>query len=523
MKENKGLYIGYLFVIGVVFYLMNVFTPLSSDDWHYNFIFGTHTQIKNIGDIFNSLYIHYLGNNGRFVPHFFVQLFDGLLGKAVFNVVNTLVFLLFLYLMSYTLRKEYKSFYVSTSLTLFLIFFFIPAFSICFLWMSGACNYLWVAVLLLIFNLLLENNFKNSASYPLLFVIGLLCGWTNEALVIGLGMGYLVYYTIHWRELNTARLFLLAGFFMGMLFLVLAPGSVSRALDKGHITFGIKDTMLNMLAALLRMDNIIFFPLLIAIMLIMYLFKRERIKGFLSTNVIWVTAICVSFLFILWTRHDSGHSRFGFELFSMILILKIIYEHISKRIVPALCNIAVVLCTIFVLHLSYLNYMEYNNCLAQIEEKEDGIVLTNSVRCLPYFERFLVFFKPAESSEWYSPYDNTISNRYQKDLCFIPQRLYEDIIASPERYRSFDLTTNEPYYVKALDCDKVGRVMMKLYQTNYDALPIYLRPFADKMKRYSANEVEVMAYAVVKVNDNPYIIVNKNQMVDARLKEIVVE
>ena len=64
---------------------------------------------------------------------------------------------------------------------------------------------------------------------------------------------------------------------------------------------------------------------------------------------------------------------------------------------------------------------------------------------------------------------------------------------------------------------------LRLYKTTSDDLPFYIRPFADKMERYSANEIETSRFAVVWINKKPYIIVNKHPMVDNRLKEIVVE
>lgn len=83
-------YLNVTFFIIVLFfiYALNSFTPLYSDDWHYNFIYGTLNDIDSLGDIIKSQYVHYFEVNGRFVPHFFVQLFDGLLGKGLFDITT---------------------------------------------------------------------------------------------------------------------------------------------------------------------------------------------------------------------------------------------------------------------------------------------------------------------------------------------------------------------------------------------------------------------------------------------------
>ena len=92
IKENRTdyLYWGYLAIIGVIFYLMNCFTPLFSDDWHYCFIFGTTNPIESLKDLFISQYTHYFQQNGRFIPHVIVQFFDGIAGKEWFNIFNAI-------------------------------------------------------------------------------------------------------------------------------------------------------------------------------------------------------------------------------------------------------------------------------------------------------------------------------------------------------------------------------------------------------------------------------------------------
>ena len=57
-----------------------------------------------------------------------------------------------------------------------------------------------------------------------LFVYSFLCGWTNEAFVVGLAGAYFFYYATHLKSLTTQRCAMLAGFFLGTLFLVFGMG-----------------------------------------------------------------------------------------------------------------------------------------------------------------------------------------------------------------------------------------------------------------------------------------------------------
>ena len=58
MDNNKQIiYWSYLTILGCIFYFMNLYTPLYSDDWNYCFIFGSTIPIETIGDIIKSQYI----------------------------------------------------------------------------------------------------------------------------------------------------------------------------------------------------------------------------------------------------------------------------------------------------------------------------------------------------------------------------------------------------------------------------------------------------------------------------------
>ena len=100
--SNKVLCAALLVAVTLVMWFFNHYTTLFLDDWHYAFIFGTLKPIRSIGDIFISQWHHYFEfTNGRFIAHFFVQLFDGILGKGAFNVFNAVFFALFIYVLAF--------------------------------------------------------------------------------------------------------------------------------------------------------------------------------------------------------------------------------------------------------------------------------------------------------------------------------------------------------------------------------------------------------------------------------------
>ena len=520
---NKYHYSFYLIIVGVIFFLMNIFTPLSSDDWHYNFIFNSQNHIKTIGDILYSQYLHYFNFNGRFIPHFFIQLFDGILGKSYFNIANTIMFVVFLLLLSLTLRKYYSNYFISSTLALLFLFFLLPGFNNCFLWMSGACNYLWVGVFVLIFDILLKSDIKDWRYYPLLFLWGLFCGWTNEAIVLGLGIGYFIYYMIHNKEIRMHKAIMLVGLYIGIALLIFSPGSINRALGNNTNTPSLSDSLHNLISSLLNMDNIRLLPILILLLFILFMINRKDLKKVLTSNLDYICAIFISFLFILWTRHDSAHSRFGFEFFSLLLILKLIsYININKWML-VFCNIALLCCSIYALFIMQKNYNNYKNCISQIADNKQ-IILTDTIDYIPFFNRFIVYFNYPETSIRYNPYNVMISNHFRKDqLCFFPSHIYHAIQSGSDQFNSFHINDKQPFYIKKIDSDKINHVYFILNETNYEELPFYIRPFAKKMGHYTLTKIETTYYSIIKLLGNRYLIVNKNMDFDYRVKEISTE
>lgn len=217
--------------------LMTLCTPPFADDWHYGFIFekdGPLMQrpIQTLTDLFESLHNHYYGFNGRCTPHFFVMLFDGILGHEAFAVCNGVMFALMLHLFCINFAGKKENYFTVTSIVLASFIVLLPGFSSAMLWMSGACNYLWDTVFILFFHYLLNKEIRKRW-WPLLFIYGIIAGNTNEGIMIGLSVGYMVYYLSHFKRLTAQRWVMLIGLAIGVAFLVFSPAALNRATIAG--------------------------------------------------------------------------------------------------------------------------------------------------------------------------------------------------------------------------------------------------------------------------------------------------
>ena len=507
----------FLGIIGIVFYMLMVFTPLFSDDWNYYLVFGTGRRIQSLWDIFVSQYNHYFLNNGRFIPHFFVQLFDGILGKGLFNIVNTIVFLVFILLL---IRVKGKTEWRLLPILLALLLLLMPGFNNAFLWMSGACNYLWAAVLILLFYKLLTRDKVNGRYYPLLLLFGILCGWTNEALIVGFVAGCLCYYLIYRKELTSHRAVLLAGLIIGALFLTLAPGSVHRFLNGKEGAFSITGFTHQLLASLLAMDNLRLLPLLLLTLLSLAVFKKIP-KGFFSENLLWLVAVGVSFVFVLMTGHQAAHSRFGIELFSLVLILRLMDHFAIPKSVVVTSGLIACIVLALTAYYSYLNNQEFRRCVAQIQSTGTGIIETDEVKWPSFFDRLVVRFKPSENDDYYYYQSDWIDRYYGKDnLLFMPHRFMERIRNDVGAYEVFDVNTDLPFYAKRTDVESVESAVFHLSEPVKKDIPLLLRPIAGKMERYSAKEVKTNDLSVVTLPQGRFILVMKNHMIADRVESI---
>lgn len=516
-KTLRSFRVFCLVCVFCAFYVLMVFTPLFSDDWNYYLIFGTQQRITSLSDVFVSQYHHYFLNNGRFIPHFFVQSFDGLWGKGLFNITNTCVFLLFILLL---LRVHHKTRWCYLPIVLACILLLIPGFNNAFLWMSGACNYLWVAVLLLVFCRLMERDAYKTRSFPLLFLFGVVCGWTNEALVIGFVAGLLCYYMVHRKELTPPREILLCGLILGALFLTLAPGSIHRFLEGKANAHSVSGAVHQLIASLLAMKNLRLLPLLLLALSLLAVFKKLP-AGYFPDNLIWVVAVGVSFLFVLSTGHHADHSRFGIELFSLILILRLLDHYSIPRSLSVICSLIVCAVLIPTLYYSRLNDHEYQRCITQIQNTETGIIETNEVKWPRFFDRMIVRFKPSENSDYYYYTSAWIDRYFEKEhLVFLPHRFLEQTRRDSGSFERFDAQTDLPFYAKMEDSCMFSKAVLHLAPVKKTDIPFLLRPFAGKMERYSAEQVETDRIGYVDLPEGRFLLVMKNHLIDNRVERI---
>lgn len=238
INQSKKWMLAAAAVMFLAMLVCNMLTDMYTDDFHYLHSFvDWETRITSVGQIFESMYHHAFDMNGRLVAHFFVQLFL-LLPGFVFDAVNSLMFVLQVYLI-YRIanRREERS------LLLFCMVFagvwlFELAFGQVNFWLTGSCNYLWCAVVCLLFlipftdKLFYNRDLKGWFRITLYMVLSFIAGGYSEnaspaMIFTAFFMACFAQFIMGYR-LRFYHYAALAVAFAGFLCLALVPASSSK-------------------------------------------------------------------------------------------------------------------------------------------------------------------------------------------------------------------------------------------------------------------------------------------------------
>lgn len=225
--------------------ILNILTPIISDDYTYLFIWGELARVQSLSDVVQSQINHYFAWGGRSVVHFIAQVLL-LLPSALADVLNSLVFSIYAFLVYLHIKGRGEgsiSLYVLVNLA---IWCFQPVIGDTVLWLTGAANYLWGTVIILLFLLPFRFYDGNKAGVASMIVaslvmllLGVIAGWTNEntaGAMILLAFFFIIRYKSKGCEIPVWSFAGLLGAVAGYCFMILAPGNYERGGDAASLS-----------------------------------------------------------------------------------------------------------------------------------------------------------------------------------------------------------------------------------------------------------------------------------------------
>ena len=339
--SNTTLWIVYLLVL-VAFYLLNHFYPFAHDDYAYCYLFDEHSdvirptaeRVHSLLDIFVSQCNHYLHVHGRFVSHYLLQIFAGLTGKTLFNILNTFMIILFsLIFVKSTVSGERR---ISLCLIpLLLVLYFLPYPGQTIFWMTGALNYLWGSTfaLLILHTFQVDKPFKKRVAALAWICFTFCAGWINESVGIPVSGGLFLYYLLHRKQLSTLQKVTAFSYCLGCLLIIVSPGTLGRFSHGGEVQ--VSTTVMSFLFT--RTWNLAIYilqhPITLLTLLSTVLLILIRRGEFLRKHSLYLLVYACSFLFLWLLNLLEARIYFFNILCSWVLLFRYLDDyHVVKRL-----------------------------------------------------------------------------------------------------------------------------------------------------------------------------------------------
>lgn len=224
-----------LIIIFLMILVLNLLTPLVADDYAY-------ATASSLVEVFQLEKIQYMNWGGRSVAHVFARTFL-MLPKIVFSLMNSIVFVTLICILNFfSLGKLDLTHPKPLVLISGFILLFAPWFGQTTLWLTGSCNYLWMATIIFAFLLPYRLNYDHPIRFNFIYLIifGIGAGWSNEnaggsALLYLLLMGF-IELIIHRKRNYSAYIIGFSSCLFGFLMMILAPGNYIRAAQLPPLT-----------------------------------------------------------------------------------------------------------------------------------------------------------------------------------------------------------------------------------------------------------------------------------------------
>ncbi len=228
---------GLILLIFASILILNHSVMLSPDDYTYSWVQGSNMErVDGIEDCIKTGKFLYNNWTGRIIPHVLVGIFRNM-NPLIFEVINSLVFMLFIILITKVLNK--KSGFLSI-LSVFGYLAFSMMFGEKFAWISGALNYLWPSTFMIIliyyfYNYYIGEKDLNVLEKIALILFAFITGFSHENIVF-VGGSFLLcvclfkikdFFKFDTKKKITIVLIFIM-FCLGSAATIFAPGNFSR-------------------------------------------------------------------------------------------------------------------------------------------------------------------------------------------------------------------------------------------------------------------------------------------------------
>lgn len=326
-----------------MFYKFIVADPNQGTVWQL--MHGEHQYVRSFSDIIYSQYNHYIGSNGRFIVHCFVQACTSFISHHQFAIINSIVFATLLWgmvkLADYKMHWK-NTLFIGVSLAVLspltmADFFANIAWSVNYLWTAAATIW-W---LIMYESIAKDTKQKGGAYLSLVFILSVIVGSLQEGFSVGVCVGLGLYHLLKIKELTFAKFAAVGGYIFGSLICVLSPANFVKVDGE---TNGLSiDAILDILMTY----SIILFCILFVICLFI---AKGKLWKFVKDNAVLLISFVFTLVFCLFFVYHGSRQYTLATLLSIVLTVRLINEYNNRgfRIMQtAITTVALLLCVIF--------------------------------------------------------------------------------------------------------------------------------------------------------------------------------
>ena len=429
-KEKRGRLFFCLTVCAafVLIFIFNVLTPMMTDDLFYS---KTVSEAASIWDLFAQEYTQYMTWTGRSVCHMILRFFL-LTDKMVFNVANSVVFVLLTLLIYWNVEHKKKYDTPVYLLINLLLWMFGVVFRQTVLWETGACNYLWGSAIIMSFVTLYRYGLKRESGggreaegdvpkqadglkHPVLWTVflpflGVLAGWCNEnssgggLLMVLLCLGFYLYEQKKknagsGRALKPWMVTGLIGQVVGLAFMVLAPGNAVRAAAREEEHSGLLGYMARFQKITLAVRENFLILLIIGLLLFIIVYYQKKswkaLWAYSRNGILWAFVFLATCYALVMTAEPQARAYFGAGVFLTIAVVQFFVDVSEKEVIFASLKMGMISVMLLVMFFTYMDsganlariYREYNERDVYLTQKAaEGVTDVTVPMLRPDFE-----------------------------------------------------------------------------------------------------------------------------------------
>lgn len=425
IEKHRKLIFGLILLAAFLsIYVYNILTPYMSDDYAYA---CSVREASSLWDLAKQQYGEYLSNSGRVIGQFNVRLSLSV-DKQVFNLVNSVMFIILVLLMYANVRRKRKN----DIFVLLLIITFLWRFAVDFgqtmLWICGACNYLWGSVFILGFVTFYRHFLDNSEEIrhhaPLAagaFFFGVLAGWCNEntsggGLLLVLMFGLNFWQDRRKRGQRSVYPFMVSGILgmcCGILGMISAPGIRNRSetMSEGEYS-GLVGLVSRVYKITVNLRKLFFPVIVIAVIVIVFLTLQKRLQGWrqirCNETVLFLTASVATSYALAIAPTPMDRAYFGAGIFLFLACIQGIIDVADHEQVIRAAKYSLVSVMCVWLFFTYLDNLVNLARIYREEQERIGLILEDKAD--PEGDGIVVIPKLREA------FRNPYSNAHDSDL-----------------------------------------------------------------------------------------------------------